>query len=48
MSSKAASLRLHVESALAKRLSNPFQYRDRRIVESVPTGIPPIDDQAAW
>jgi hypothetical protein len=44
MSSKAASLRLHVESALANRLSNPFQYRDRRIVETVPTGIPPIDD----
>jgi hypothetical protein len=44
MSSKAASLRLHVESALAGRLSNPFQYRDRRIVETVPTGIPPIDD----
>ena len=44
MSSKAASLRSHVESALAGRLSNPFQYRDRRIVETVPAGIPPIDD----
>jgi hypothetical protein len=44
MSSKAASLRLHVESALAGRLSNPFQYHDRRIVETVPTGVLPIDD----
>jgi hypothetical protein len=44
MSSKAASLRSHVESALVGRLSNPFQYRDRRIVETVPAGIPPIDD----
>jgi len=44
MSSKAASLRLHVESALSGRLANPFQYRDRRIVETAPTGILPVDD----
>ena len=44
MSSKAASLRLQVESVLAGRLASPFQYHDRRIVETVPAGIPPIDD----
>jgi recombination protein RecA len=44
MSSKAAALRLHLESVLASRHANPFQYRDRQIVETVPAGIPPIDD----
>jgi recombination protein RecA len=44
MSSKAASLRLQVESVLAGRHANPFQHHDRRIVETVPAGIPPIDD----
>ena len=44
MTSKAASLRFHVESLLAGRYSSPFQYHDRRIVETVPAGIPPIDD----
>jgi recombination protein RecA len=44
MSSKAASLRLQVESVLAGRHASPFQYHDRRIVETVPAGIPPIDD----
>ena len=44
MSSKAAALRLHLESVLASRHANPFQYRDRQIVETVPAGIPTIDD----
>jgi recombination protein RecA len=44
MRSKAAALRLQVESVLASRLGSPFQYRDRQIVETVPAGIPPIDD----
>jgi hypothetical protein len=44
MRSKAASLRLQVESVLAGRHASPFQYHDRRIVETVPAGIPPIDD----
>jgi recombination protein RecA len=43
MSSKANTLRLQVESALAARVSNPFQYRDRQIVETVPAGIPSLD-----
>jgi recombination protein RecA len=43
MSSKAAALRLQVESVLAGRHANPFQYRDSQIVETVPAGIPAID-----
>jgi hypothetical protein len=43
MISKANALRLHVESVLAARVSNPFQYRDRQIVETVPAGIPSLD-----
>jgi len=43
MSSKTAALRLHVESALAARVAGPFQYRDRRIVEAAPAGVPPVD-----
>jgi recombination protein RecA len=44
MRSKTAALRLRVESALAGRLPSPFQYHDRRIVETVLAGIPAIDD----
>jgi hypothetical protein len=44
MNSKAAALRFEVESVLAGRHASPFQYRDRRIAESVPAGIPSIDD----
>jgi len=44
MNSKAAALRLQVESVLASRLATPFEYRDRQIVETVPAGIPPLDD----
>src|SRR5579863_8047725 len=43
MSSKAAALRLHVESTLAARVPNPFQYHARQIVETVTAGIPPVD-----
>jgi recombination protein RecA len=43
MSSRAAALRLKIESALAGRAASPFEYRDRRIVETVSAGIPPVD-----
>lgn len=39
----AAALRLSVESALAGRVSAPFAYRDRKITETVPSGIPQLD-----
>jgi recombination protein RecA len=43
MSSKATALRLQVESALASRVASPFEYRERRVVETALTGIPPLD-----
>jgi recombination protein RecA len=43
MSSKAAALRIRVESALAGRVATPFEYRDRRIAETVPAGVPSLD-----
>jgi recombination protein RecA len=43
MSSKAAALRLHVESALAARVASPFEYRDPPLVETVPVGIRSVD-----
>lgn len=43
MSSKATALRLQVESALAARVASPFEYRDRKIIETAPTGIPALD-----
>lgn len=43
---KTSTLRLSVESALAGRVSVPFTYRDRKIVETVPSGIPQIDSIA--
>lgn len=43
MKPAAATLRLTVESALAGRVSAPFTYRDRKAVETVPSGIPAID-----
>ncbi len=43
MSLKTSALRLQVESALAARVASPFPYRDRPIVETAPTGVPPID-----
>jgi hypothetical protein len=39
----AATLRLNVETALAGRVSAPFTYRDCKILETVPSGIPEID-----
>jgi hypothetical protein len=41
-----ATLRLNVETALAGRVSAPFTYRDRKILETVPSGIPEIDSLA--
>lgn len=38
-----SALRSEVESALAGRISAPFTYRDRKIVETVSAGIPEID-----
>jgi recombination protein RecA len=43
MSSKAAALRLHVESALGSRVASPFEFRERPAVETVPAGIGSID-----
>lgn len=43
---RAAALRIAVESALAGRISAPFTYRDRKLVETVPSGIPAIDSLA--
>jgi hypothetical protein len=43
MSSKAAALRLHVESALGARVASPFEYRERPAVETVPAGIQAVD-----
>jgi recombination protein RecA len=42
MSTRANALRLQVETALAGRVTSPFQYRERR-VETVPAGVPEID-----
>jgi len=39
-----AALRSQVESALANRVIVPFNYRDRKIVETVSAGIPEIDE----
>src|SRR6195256_5323497 len=39
----AAALRLEVESALAGRVAAPFQYRDRRAVETALTGVAAVD-----
>ena len=39
----AAALRLEVESALAGRVVAPFQYRERRLLETAPTGVAAVD-----
>lgn len=39
----AAVVRLAVESALAGRVIAPFQYRDRQVLETAPTGVAPVD-----
>jgi hypothetical protein len=36
-------LRARLESALSERISSPFTDLDRRVLESVPTGIAPLD-----
>ena len=46
MAANLAILRSHVESALAGRVSAPFSYRDRKIMETVSAGIPEIDSLA--
>jgi len=38
-----SALRSQIESALAGRIPAPFTYRDRKLVETVPAGIPEID-----
>lgn len=43
MSARANALRLQVETALAGRVASPFEYRDRRVVETAPAGVPEID-----
>jgi len=43
---KLAALRSRVELALAGRVTAPFRYRDRKIIETVPAGIPEIDSLA--
>jgi len=43
MAVNLATLRSHVERALAGRVAAPFIYRDRRAVETVSTGIAEID-----
>jgi hypothetical protein len=43
MARNLAILRSQVESALAGRVSAPFIYRDRKIMEMVSAGIPEID-----
>lgn len=39
----AAVVRLAVESALAGRVIAPFQYRDRRVLETASTGVASVD-----
>lgn len=46
MAAKLAILRSQVESALAGRVSAPFTYRDRKVMETVSAGIPEIDSLA--
>jgi recombination protein RecA len=43
MADNVPALRSQMESALAGRVPAPFTYRNRRIVETVPAGIPEID-----
>jgi hypothetical protein len=38
-----SALRLNLESSLAGRVPDPFTYRDRKVVETAPCGIPAID-----
>ena len=44
MSWSAASLRLHVESALAGRVAAPFRFREGGVLQFVSTGIAALDE----
>jgi recombination protein RecA len=44
MNSRAAALRLHVETALAGRVTAPLEYRNRQVVETVSAGLREIDE----
>ena len=44
MNSRAAALRLQVETALAGRVAAPLEYRNRQVVETVSAGIGAIDE----
>jgi hypothetical protein len=44
MGAKTAALRSQVESLLAGRVSNPFEFGHHRIVETVSSGVGEIDD----
>jgi recombination protein RecA len=41
--SRSRFARAHVESVLTERIPSPFTDLDRRVLESVPTGIAPLD-----
>ena len=43
MASHFAALRSQIELHLAGRVASPFTYHDRKLVETVPAGIPEID-----
>jgi hypothetical protein len=43
MSGNLAALRSQIEAACAERVSAPFTFRERKIVETAATGIPEID-----
>jgi recombination protein RecA len=44
MNSRAAALRLQVETALAGRVVAPLEYRNRQVVETVSAGIAAVDE----
>jgi recombination protein RecA len=44
MNSRAAALRLQVETALAGRVAAPLDYRNRQVVETVSAGIAAVDE----
>jgi recombination protein RecA len=46
MRSSTASLRLHIESALAGRVASPFRLREAVLPPVVPIGIPALDEFA--
>jgi recombination protein RecA len=44
MNSRAAALRLQVETALAGRVAAPLDYRNRQVVDTVSAGIAAVDE----